>query len=71
MLRTHKIKHLSDDSAAGSGAVSEQDKSFYMVVENVLGITIPERACYLRVVAEEIKRKIGRASCRERVYNFV
>ena len=30
--------------------------TYSMVVENVLGITIPERACYLRVVAEEIKR---------------
>ena len=30
--------------------------TYSMVVENVLGITIPDRACYLRVVAEEIKR---------------
>ena len=32
--------------------------TYSMVVENVLGITIPERACYLRVVAEEIKRLV-------------
>ena len=30
--------------------------TYSMVVENVLGITIPDRARYLRVVAEEIKR---------------
>lgn len=30
--------------------------TYSMVVENVLGITIPARARYLRVVAEEIKR---------------
>ena len=30
--------------------------TYSMVVENVLGVTIPDRACYLRVVAEEIKR---------------
>ena len=30
--------------------------TYSMVVENVLGITIPDRACYLRVLAEEIKR---------------
>ena len=30
--------------------------TYSMVVENVLGITIPDRARYLRVLAEEIKR---------------
>ena len=30
--------------------------TYCMSVENVLGITIPERARYLRVLAEEIKR---------------
>ena len=50
------IKNVTLTERVCSLCSNSHSFTYSMAVENVLGITIPERACYLRVLAEEIKR---------------
>ena len=50
------IKNVTLTERVCSLCSNSHSFTYSMAVENVLGITIPERARYLRVMAEEIKR---------------